>query len=283
MNNDNNMNKYTDNNNSINNNTLESNNMNNDNVANINMTNNNMNNNTINSDISVSNNIDNNILNTTIPENNNHNNNYPINNTVEKINTNNNNISRINKKNIYAIFGFVFAFLFSLLGLIFSIIGLKKSKELGTGSELSIAGLIISLVNTIIIVLFIVTMTSTITNNTKTVTKTIDYAKENAVRAMANMTAEWFELQYMTYKMTDNSNDQEFTNYFKYNDFTLSEKRLTKEIIDRIRKNSTDSLEINYNDSTVKLVDNNRVCVKITATINGKLIQKYSNACEEAK
>lgn len=49
--------------------------------------------------------------------------------------------------NGFAIAGFVCAFFFSLLGLIFSIIGLNKSKNLGgSGRGLAIAGIVISIV-----------------------------------------------------------------------------------------------------------------------------------------
>ena len=45
-----------------------------------------------------------------------------------------------------AIIGFVLSFFFALLGLIFSIIGLKKAKQLGgSGQGLAVAGLIISI------------------------------------------------------------------------------------------------------------------------------------------
>ncbi len=46
--------------------------------------------------------------------------------------------------NGYAIAGFVLAFIFSLLGLIFSLIGRSKAKTIGSGEGLAIAGMIIS-------------------------------------------------------------------------------------------------------------------------------------------
>lgn len=63
------------------------------------------------------------------------------------------------KTNTLAILGFIFSFLFSLLGLILSILGLKKSKETGSGKGLSIAGIVISSVSiamSILIMLIIV-------------------------------------------------------------------------------------------------------------------------------
>ncbi len=49
--------------------------------------------------------------------------------------------------NGYAIAGFILSFFFALLGLIFSIIGLRKSDQTGKGGGLAIAGLILSIIN----------------------------------------------------------------------------------------------------------------------------------------
>ena len=54
------------------------------------------------------------------------------------------------KANVFAILGFVFSFLFliAILGLIFSIIGLNKSKEMGDkGKGFAVAGMIISIIS----------------------------------------------------------------------------------------------------------------------------------------
>ena len=48
--------------------------------------------------------------------------------------------------NTFAIVGFILAFFFPLLGLIFSIIGLNKVKECNSGRGLAIAGIVISAV-----------------------------------------------------------------------------------------------------------------------------------------
>ena len=57
-----------------------------------------------------------------------------------------------------AVAGFVLAFLIGLLGLIFSILGLNKSKELnGKGKGLSIAGIIISSFNMLLGVILVAT------------------------------------------------------------------------------------------------------------------------------
>lgn len=61
------------------------------------------------------------------------------------------------KSNVMAILGFIFAFLFAGLGLIFSIMGLKKSEELGKGRGLSIAGIIIASLNMLLGIIFAMT------------------------------------------------------------------------------------------------------------------------------
>lgn len=64
-----------------------------------------------------------------------------------------------NPTNGYAIAGFVCSFFFSILGIIFSAIGLKRAKELNdTGKGLAIAGLVISIVS--IAISLIITITT---------------------------------------------------------------------------------------------------------------------------
>ena len=59
------------------------------------------------------------------------------------------------QKNKLATVGFVLSFFFALPGLVCSILGLKKSKELdGKGKNLSIAGIVISVVSIIISFLY---------------------------------------------------------------------------------------------------------------------------------
>lgn len=61
------------------------------------------------------------------------------------------------EKNTMATVGLILAFVAPLIGLILSIIGLKKSKELGgEGRSLSIAGIVISCIEMAAIVLFVV-------------------------------------------------------------------------------------------------------------------------------
>lgn len=54
------------------------------------------------------------------------------------------------QSNGMAIAGFVLSFFIPLLGLIFSILGLKRSKETNTGKGLSTAGIIISCITMVI-------------------------------------------------------------------------------------------------------------------------------------
>lgn len=68
---------------------------------------------------------------------------------------NNNNIQSQNKTNAYSIVGFVLSFFISIAGLIVSIIGLKKSKEMNNGKGLSIAGIVISIVGLVFKILII--------------------------------------------------------------------------------------------------------------------------------
>lgn len=53
------------------------------------------------------------------------------------------------RTNVFAIVGLILAFFSTLLGLIFSCIGLAKSREYGSGRGIAIAGIIISIINTI--------------------------------------------------------------------------------------------------------------------------------------
>ena len=67
--------------------------------------------------------------------------------------------------NAFAILGFIFAFipLLSVLGLIFSIVGLAKAKKMGGKQKgLAIAGLIISIISVVIAILYIVLFAGTI-------------------------------------------------------------------------------------------------------------------------
>lgn len=60
------------------------------------------------------------------------------------------------RANAFAILGFIFAFVISPLGLIFSIIGLSKAKKMGGKQKgLAVAGLIISIISILITIIYI--------------------------------------------------------------------------------------------------------------------------------
>ena len=65
--------------------------------------------------------------------------------------------------NVFAILGFIFAFVASPLGLIFSIIGLSKAKKMGGKQKgLAIAGLIISIISIVFTIIYITVIAGTI-------------------------------------------------------------------------------------------------------------------------
>ena len=65
--------------------------------------------------------------------------------------------------NVFAILGFIFAFVASPLGLVFSIIGLSKAKKMGGKQKgLAIAGLIISIISIVLMVIYITIIAGTI-------------------------------------------------------------------------------------------------------------------------
>lgn len=63
------------------------------------------------------------------------------------------NVSNGSSSNGMAIAGFILSFFIPLLGLIFSIIGLKRSKETNNGKGLSTAGIIISCITMVITII----------------------------------------------------------------------------------------------------------------------------------
>lgn len=76
----------------------------------------------------------------------------PINNNTSAVQT-----TSTKKTNGFAVAGFVMSFVaFPLLGIIFSSIGLAKSKKTGNGKGLSIAGLVISILYILYIIAFVV-------------------------------------------------------------------------------------------------------------------------------
>lgn len=59
------------------------------------------------------------------------------------------------KTNIFAIVGFIFSFLFAIVGLVLSIIGYKKAPEYNnSGKNLALAGIIISAINSVLGIIY---------------------------------------------------------------------------------------------------------------------------------
>lgn len=57
--------------------------------------------------------------------------------------------------NGFAIAGFVLSFFIPLLGLIFSIVGLRKADECGSGRGLAIAGIVISILDMVLAIIIV--------------------------------------------------------------------------------------------------------------------------------
>lgn len=81
--------------------------------------------------------------------------------------------------NALAIVGIILSFLVPLLGLIFSIIGLKKSKELNNGKDLSVVGIVISSIFMFIrfiAIIFVLIFTISVASNTDKIESNINDA-----------------------------------------------------------------------------------------------------------
>lgn len=73
----------------------------------------------------------------------------------EQINLN----TPVPRTNIFAIVGLILAFFSNLLGLIFSIIGLTKAREYGSGRGLAIAGIVLNVVLGILSIIISIVVT----------------------------------------------------------------------------------------------------------------------------
>ena len=90
------------------------------------------------------------------------------------------------KTNTISIIGFIFSFFIGIVGLILSIIGLKKSKEYNSGKELSIAGIILSSINIVVTtILFIFFSLVLISFNV------VDEIKDDVIELGNNLTNEY--------------------------------------------------------------------------------------------
>ena len=187
------------------------------------------------------------------------------------------NNNQTNENNIFAILGFIFSFIFSLLGLIFSIIGLSKSKELGKGKGLSIAGIIISILN---MILGLVLATFMLFSVADTVTDSLDNAVDFTVQNTANEIEYWFEEQYDLEQIdsNDTSISAVYKNYTNEHDYNNIEQKLTHSVLNEIGVNDSNSFIINMNKSTIKRNDSN-FCVTLVVKIKNREIQKNSIGC----
>lgn len=129
-------------------------------------------------------------------------------NTIPSMDTTNtmNNMNAVpstNKTNGIAIAGLILSFIIPIIGLVLSIIGLKKSKEINNGRGLSIAGIIISAIFTVISIIIIVLMFS----SAMSVTKTMINAKSKIFQNTANEVEDWFTKQYELDKLSNYGSD----------------------------------------------------------------------------
>lgn len=186
----------------------------------------------------------------------------------------NNNIQK-KERNIYAILGFIFSFIFSLVGLILSFVGLNKSKTTGNGRGLSVAGIIISILNIIITIIFLAHTTSIVNNN-------INSAQISALQNSSDFVAEWFEKEYSISK-SDSLNYQNsvYSSYIQDHDFTSSTQYLTDEILNEIGVSSSTNKKytIIADKSTIRL-NETHFCVNLVAVINEKQYEKSSYGCQ---
>ena len=105
-------------------------------------------------------------------------------NVSSNVNNSNNNVTK--KSNTMAILGFIFSFLFALLGLIFSIMGLKKSNETGTGKGLSIAGIVIASLNMLLGAILVMSGFLAYNNVAEEVTNKTTSNKNNIVNILTD-------------------------------------------------------------------------------------------------
>lgn len=189
-------------------------------------------------------------------------------NTSGSINTMNTAPSSNGENNI-AIAGFILSFIIPIIGLILSIIGLKKSKETNNDRGLSIAGIVISTIFTIISIIVIFLIFS----SAMSVTKTMTNAKDKIFQNTANEVEDWFTKQY---ELATLGSDMVGTPDTAYTTFvnTLTDKKLptsdpgavnmTSEVLKAAGIIDTRNIE-----GTVYL-NGYKICVKLTANENSQ-------------
>lgn len=88
------------------------------------------------------------------------------------------NASNGSSSNGMAIAGFILSFFIPLLGLIFSIIGLKRSKETNNGKGLSTAGIIISCITMVITLIMVIISFSAVSDTVNKAQRQNEYNRQ---------------------------------------------------------------------------------------------------------
>lgn len=195
-------------------------------------------------------------------------------NTMNTTNTMNtmNTVSSSNGENNIAIAGFILSFIIPIIGLILSIIGLKKSKETNNGRGLSIAGIVISTIFTIISIIAIFLIFS----SAMSVTKTMTNAKDKIFQNTANEVEDWFTMQYELDKLSNYGSDTSRTPDIAYTTFvnSLTNKKLPTTLSSAVNMTSevlkaAGIIDTRNIEGTVYL-NGYKICVKLTANENSQ-------------
>lgn len=195
-------------------------------------------------------------------------------NTMNTTNTMNtmNTASSSNGENNIAIAGFILSFIIPIIGLILSIIGLKKSKETNNGRGLSIAGIVISTIFTIISIIAIFLIFS----SAMSVTKTMTNAKDKIFQNTANEVEDWFTMQYELDKLSNYGSDTDRTPDIAYTTFvnSLTNKKLPTTLSSAVNMTSevlkaAGIIDTRNIEGTVYL-NGYKICVKLTANENSQ-------------
>ena len=195
-------------------------------------------------------------------------------NTMNTTNTMNtmNTASSSNGENNIAIAGFILSFIIPIIGLILSIIGLKKSKETNNDRGLSIAGIVISTIFTIISIIAIFLIFS----SAMSVTKTMTNAKDKIFQNTANEVEDWFTMQYELDKLSNYGSDTGRTPDIAYTTFvnSLTNKKLPTTLSSAVNMTSevlkaAGIIDTRNIEGTVYL-NGYKICVKLTANENSQ-------------
>ena len=179
-----------------------------------------------------------------------------------------------NGENNIAIAGFILSFIIPIIGLILSIIGLKKSKETNNGRGLSIAGIVISTIFTIISIIAIFLIFYIY--STMSVTKTMTNAKDKIFQNTANEVEAWFTKQYELDKLSNYGSDTGRTPDIAYTTFvnSLTNKKLPTTASSAVNMTSevlkaAGIIDTRNIEGTVYL-NGYKICVKLTANENSQ-------------